>query len=187
VPLIRPLSDGQTSLTVYPKSLHALLHLEERDAILGRLADAAERLQQGASAEMAEHLGEVLLEIGYQHAVMVWSLVFEEVGLPFEDLEARPEVPDWTRELDAADVIQVLGAHKDIHQRRGAMIGALISPSRTKRGRASWTVLGGSAATRLGISSYELLRNRSLGEWLSQLAMTAEAERAAAPPGRGEG
>lgn len=182
VELVHPLRDDQTSLTIYPKSLHALLRLEEQDAVLARLADAADWLYRAPAEQMAERLGQVLAEIEYQHQVAVWILTTEDVGLPFDDQVERPEPPEWTLELDPADVVRVLQAHREVNRRRGACVAALTSSTRSKGGRLSWAVLAGSAATRLGLSTYTLMREVSLGEWLAQLALTAEAER---PPAQG--
>ncbi len=176
VPLVTPLGE-RTSLLVYPKSLHALLHIEARDYLLGCLVEATNRLSRSAASTAAERFPPLADEIGYQQRVMVWILTTEGPGLPFMDEDSRPEPPESLRAIDAADVVRVLQAHRQIHLRRSALVGSLLTPSKSKHGRASWAVLSGSAATRLGISTYELLRDLSLGEWLAQLAMTSESER----------
>lgn len=177
--LVQALPDGRSHLTVYPKSFHALLRLDEQDALLARLAEAAEQLRQGPASTLTERLGQVLEEIEYQQQVCVWILTTPGVGLPFGDADLRPVPPTWLAELDAADLVRVLRAHREVNGRRVAALSALIGRARKTVGRASWAVIGASAASELHTASYTLFRDWSLAEWMAQYHLTLDAKREA--------
>lgn len=177
VELVRPLEpDGSPYLTIYPKSFEALCHLEARDRELGRLGVALDYLQQAPDSEVAERVRTVYEEIGYQTRVIVWALTTEGPGLPFPPEAARPEPPAWTTRLDAGDILQALRTHQHVNGRRIDLIGILLGAAPGPKRRGSWTVLGATASSELGVSTRTLLRDRSLAAWLAQITLTADAK-----------
>lgn len=169
-------TDG-TAQTVYPKSYHALRYL-----------DFLDRTKQVAIDEAASEV-----DVGAQYAVSAlaplveslavrewaWILCDPSPSLPFPDAGQHPEPPEWTRALQAEDILALAHAHVRVNHARNALIAAAFPGE--KDGDAGLTLSGfiGVMADEKNLRANELMRNWPLGELFAQKVVAAHAQREA--------
>lgn len=177
--IARDAEGGPVHLHVYPKSFDTLCHVMARDLELLKLAAVLSLLHEAGVGLVTERGRAIYEEISYQNRVLTWIVTSEGVNLPYPADNPRPDIPDWTQALDAADVVRVLRAHQRVNGQRIALIGDLLGAS-SKGGKKSrgpgWATLAALAATELGTSSRSLLRDWSLAGWLAQMLLAQDAK-----------
>lgn len=164
-----------TTVAVYPKSYDTLSLIDELDALAKWLAERLVWLEKQWGAEAALKLPEAMRELTELHLTMAWILTHPGAGTPFDPGRGLPGLPADARLYDPLDIALICKAHHDVNRRR---IGVIVGSLRQSGGAApvSWTTLAVGAAKALQQPIEQLMRNRSLGAWLAQAAITWKAE-----------
>jgi hypothetical protein len=179
VELVGPGEHGTPAhVAVHPKSLDTLTLIDELDAMCRWLAERLLWLEKRWDAEAALKVPEALRELTELQLTMVWIAITPGCGAPFDPSTGLPDLPPNFRRYDALDVMLILKAHHQVNRNRISIItGSLRQTAST--GPASWATLAVGAAKALRQPIEHLMRNRSLGAWLAQAAITWDAEREA--------
>ena len=158
---------------VYPKSYHALRFLDMLDT---SMLDAARMIHE--AEEMGASISYPLVE-SLATRLWVWILTHEEPGLPFDEAKAA-EPPEWTKSLEAADLITIADAHRHVNGTRCELIArAFPSDPRSAESRLSLAGFLGASAQEMGVPASDLIRRFSLGELFAQSVAAGQAAREA--------
>lgn len=169
---------------VHPKSLDALIQIEDADRYLADLTVALRQLMpRRADPACGDALSKVLAEISYQHRLITSIACHPGPTSPYSDVVARVEPHAWTAALTPADVTAILLAFREVNGRRVLEARELFLDGRDEPARAvSWETLVAVVAKRRGVPSPHLMRHQDLPSLLVELdiARAAEAEATAA-------
>ncbi len=166
------------TIAVYPKSFDTLSLIDEIDAQCKWLAERLVWLEKQWGAEAALKVPEAMRELTELHLTIVWILTHPGASAPFNPATGLPDLPPEARLYDPLDVLRICQAHHQVNRKRIGIVVGSIRQSGGK-GQASWTTLAVGAAKALRQPIETLMRNRSLGAWLAQAAITWDAEREA--------
>lgn len=155
---------------VYPKSFVALTHAMERDIVLKWLAEKYTELEQVETPTAGALQGQILIEMGYQHRVLVW-LVSEPTVIPWPERETRPDPPAWTGELSALDIVRIVQAHRRVNGTHLQVVAALLGMSGESGSGdpLSWGTLVAGIAKDFGVSSRHLMRDEPIVALVTQV------------------
>ena len=173
-------------LAAYPKSAFALLKCHSRNLMIARLLAYANRLSQSDDPTAAELVERALTEALHQHRVLAWIACTPGPGLPFDELEQDPALPDAFRDLASHNLVAACRAFDEVNWARLRALEALLAPddddAETPRRRPSWSQFFGSLVAEEGRASEQVLRDRALVGIMatSQLAASAQRDAAAA-------
>jgi len=169
------------TLTVFPKSFHAICVMEGYDGLLLRLSVTFDDLKQRSEALFASHAEDLIERMTYYHRLIVFILSHPEPGLPFADTVSQPEIPPWTMDLSPMDLFRIIQAHRVVNGGRIQVAMKLLEPvdQATQQRPGSWTTLLAVASKDLSVSSRTLARDYTLESIVAQLALAREAERQA--------
>lgn len=166
------------TVAVYPKSFDTLSLIDELDALCRWLAERLIWLEKQWGAEAAQKVPDAMRELTELQLTMVWIATTPGSGAPFDPATGIPDLPADFRRYDALDVILILKAHHEVNRKRISIITGSLRAGGSS-GPASWATLAVGAAKALRQPIEHLMRNRSLGAWLAQAAITWDAEREA--------
>jgi len=184
VQLVQRAEDGTPQwISVYPKSFDTLSLIDELDGNRRWLVDRYERLGRRWSADDELCRQEILREDTELALTICWILTTPGCSAPFDPAAVPADIPDDVRRLDSPDLINILRAHREVNQQRIDVIATWIrslGAGGTSGKALSWATLATGAAKSQGQLVEHLLRNRSMGAWLAQAAVTWSEERQAA-------
>lgn len=186
--------DGpRPTVTVYPKSAHALLELRARDLLLAQYADAIATLQAATDPDAIEVVQRAHRELDYQHLCAAWTLTHPGPGLPYErhddatDAVIRDEHPTPPREivdLSPFELLAISRAGRAVNQLRLEALEALTAadptdgtPPGTPR-RPSWSAFFASLAADPA-DMQRLMRDVDLPNLLAAVRLKADVQLAA--------
>lgn len=183
------LSNGAT-VTVWPKSIDALLWCRERNWLIGWLTSRVDAIHIALAEDAVGRedlptpvstLGRATDEIGHQLAALAAAACSEGPGLP-----ANPDEPEpLYGELQPHDLLRINRAFLEVNAGRMAALEAIVKPPKAGKddSRMSWNVFVGTLAMRLKTDPERLAKDRSLVSLLAQVrlgnSLTAEMEAAA--------
>ena len=178
------------TLTVYPKSFHAILCVMDWGGKAIRayaLYDDLMRLPPAHYGLFAEHGGLLIANASYYERLIAWALSHPSPGLPFGDGDP-PEPPAWTGELSPFDLARLKQAHQLVNGGRLAMALRGLTPPTGATGKESgWSTILSVGAKEIGVPLQVAARDIALESVVAQVALIREAERTAATPTRGHG
>jgi hypothetical protein len=168
---------------VHPKSLDTLLHCHARDLLLGRLATlTADVLDRDTRRLYADRTHEAIQELAYQTRVLCWIACTGGPGLPFEEHEREPVLPQGMRDLDPITVLEINRTFARVNWVNLKALESLIAPDPDAGGdrkRPSWSMFLGTLALELHEDPLDLIRNRSLASVLASTQLAAASHREA--------
>lgn len=178
VELVRPLSNGWTSLTVYPKSDDALTFLDELEAenrwALERITYWSKQWEGAA----VKGLTECMRARAELDLYAVWTVTQEGTQTPFAPNKEWPDLLPWLRELETADILNVLRAHLDVNAKRIRLLAATLRPDPGTSRSVGWATLKVRAADELKMPLDHLTFMRSRASWFAQFVVLAKAREA---------
>lgn len=167
-------------LTVYPKSIGALMVCHALDWQLGWLGSKVQALKASDDPQHLDLLTRALDEIGKLYALLAWIVSHPTPGLPYPAGEAPPTPPDSFLHLDTLDLPRIAQAFGVVNAQRLQALDALLAPQTgghdAAQERPSWSVFVGSLAIRLNKKPSELMYDLSLGEMLAMIRTHGHAE-----------
>jgi hypothetical protein len=162
---------------VYPKSYHTLRFLDMLDATLRLVSQRCMAVAGEDDALEAIALAPLL----ESRAVRLWAWILTHpgTGLPFDETEADPEPPAWTREIAPEDLMTLASAHLTVHAKRLALMSDAFPAEEGGPTRLSLAGFLGTQAAELGVRPADLMRSWSLGEAFASAITSAQAAREA--------
>lgn len=162
--------DGAPPLRVkvFPKSFHALIEVAQIDKVVAWQAAHLERLQDEEGAADLDLAIRLLPEIATLYQRLAWIVCTPGCGLPYDEADTAPALPEWVKRLDVADFYRINKAHHAVNEMRLLHLRQLVSVKtgdRTKD-RPQWTVFFAMASEALKIRPETLMRDWSLAEVL---------------------
>lgn len=167
------------TVSVYPKSFDTLSLIDEIDAQAKWLTERLLWLEKQWGVEAALKVPEAMRELTELHLTIVWILTHPGCEAPFTPGTELPPLPAEFRRYDPLDILLICRAHHAINRQRIAIVVNTIRKTGGGEGKASWATLAVGAAKALQEPVERVMRNRSLGAWLSQAAITWDADREA--------
>lgn len=180
--LLVPLTDDdgpRRRVSVHPKAPAALFWLAQQNEWLGELMRHREVIAPSQAAADRDLVARVDREAAYCLAAIAWILAHPTPGLPYEDQDRPPAVPDWCLRLDPADLLQIQRANERVNGQRLALLSHLVGGTTTGPRTPRWSVFFAGAAAEMGVTSSVLMRDWSLGEILATTLLAAEGKREA--------
>jgi hypothetical protein len=165
--------DGEPQhLIVYPKGGLALTEIQKRSITLAAMADDLALLEQHGTADDVEIIVRVHEEQFYLLRVIAWIATSRGAGIPYEEGDLRPTVPQLYSDLHPADLYLIAAAFQRVNVKR------LLLLDRTKRSdtRPTWPMLWASLASELNKTVPEIMRDYSLASLLSQASERARGQ-----------
>ncbi len=166
-PVIVKLTDGETELKVYPKSMECLLWFRERDWLLGYLTTFLSDLKTAiAGGSLPKTIGDptrlrdrIVQEISDQFELIVGCCVSEGPQLP------KPVVP--LEGLSPLDYYLVHQGFNECNSTRLMALDSIVRPTGGK-GQTGWNVFYGTMSHKLGRPAKDLMSNQSLASLIAE-------------------
>lgn len=180
---LTPAADGtRPTLTVYPKSAHALFELHGRNLLLAHYNQFVETFAASDAPDAIDAVQRALREIDYQHRVCAWVLTTEGPAQPFADDADAPEPPPAISALSPIELHVVAQAGADVNARRLDALDALLaadpSDDSVRSRRPSWSAFFASIAPEPGAAT-RLMRDIDLANVMVTLRLGNDVKLAA--------
>jgi len=172
------LSNGST-VSVYPKSIDALLWFRERDWLLAWLLSRIDALHLAMADDEVDRndfptpvtsLQQATRELSHQLACMASVACTKGPALPL-----NPNEPDVLfTDLEPHDLLKINSAFLEVNAGRMAALSLIVKPPKSNGdsdGRMSWNVFVGTLAMRLKTEPERLAKDRSLVSLLAQVRL----------------
>lgn len=179
-------ADGNPrSVLVYPKSYHAITIIDQLSRESQICLDLAHQLETIGSAEAVLRRNALMAEQATLHQTMAWIACAPPRGddgdLPFDTYPKFPDPPARFQSLNPVEILLIQQAYRT---RNAEVLAASVSLLRRtdggEAGPTGWETLAARAAKASGQAIEHLLRNRSLGAWVTEFILNARADQAAA-------
>jgi hypothetical protein len=181
VDLVRPLSDGQTHLTVHPKAFSVLVRLTEVGRRIGELAAVRLARSRATDVDAPRHVQMADEGLDYFYRLYAWVVTHPGPGLPYGWADLEPTPPEWTRGLDARDFLSLIGAHIALDVLPFKALEILTHPDGSHEGgpRPTWAQWFASLAPDGQADTLTLMRGAGFMRLLATHALAADRQRQA--------
>jgi hypothetical protein len=163
-----------TTFQCHPKSYLALRWMAQVDRLLSAMLDVAARIPLMASEQQEELREEARIATVELQLALLWAAVHPGPGLPFDDRELLPAIPEPIRAISPLGIYQVLRAYRTANLQGLAALPALTD-GELDGTRPSFAMWFASLATESGLSADVLMRERPLTQLLAQARLSALA------------
>lgn len=167
------LADG-SELFCYPKSYLALRWMAHVDALLGAMLFQMEKIPYLDSAAQEDLREEALQGSTELQLALVWAAVYPGVGLPFDERQRLPAIPDIIRALTPLALYQIVRAYREANLQGLAALPALTDGASDGQ-RPTFAMFLAGLAQEHGLPADVLMRERPLVQLLAQARLSAAA------------
>jgi hypothetical protein len=171
-------SDGVLRF-VHPKSFHALRWLDALDAEMAVVARQIAVARQTETPQQAVVIASGLLVESMAVRLWAWILTHREPGLPFDDDQASPNPPKWTRTISPEDLLSLCRAHAEANRRRLEIMAKAFPSDPSSPSRLPLSGLLSSFASEHDYPTRQVLRHTTLGAIFAQTVSAAQSAREA--------
>jgi len=174
--------DAETSVSVYPKGLNALMGFRARDYVVDYIQRHAEYIRRQLEAHTLDRetfpnpesmIEELETETAHQLCVMASAATQEG---PAVDWKAASEYGPFWSDMDPMHYLRVIQAFAEVNAHRLEALPYVAGPQKQEgeeAGRVSWNVFMGSMASKMDTTVRELAENTSLVALLAQARLSA--------------
>lgn len=157
-------------MSVYPKSLDALMWCHARDELLKWQTAQYDVLREYGGAKEMDMLERVTAAMAREYRLLMWAVTTEGPRLPKELVEQEhPDPPEYT-DIQPLEMLLVAKAHMEVNGERLHAIERLLAPAKADEKqlqRPSWSVFVGQMAIQMKVQPAKLMKDFSLGELLA--------------------
>lgn len=184
VPLIAPVTrDGApvTAVTLYPKSMTALIHCHVLSLRMGYLAAHVRALRGSKDPGDADVVQLAATRMDALQRRWLWIVTSEGPRLPYADDDPDGGVvPAWLSGVDVLDMHRIVKMFQQVHASRLIALDKIVSADPDARAsHTAWSIFAATAAEELGISTRELMEEIDFPAVVARVRLTASAKREA--------
>jgi len=174
----------EREFTVHPKSLATLMHCHARELMLSKLTQATATLRDldVANARL-DMFAEAMDELAYQIRLLAWIATTKGPGLPFEESDRSPLLPQEMAGLDSVTVLQINRGFAKVNWVNLRAMQSLMEPdpeaADAPRKRPSWSPFFSALSMETGVAPETLIKDRALVSVLAMTQLAASSHREA--------